>query len=312
LATRQDFGPTENQEEPVKSAKSSDISKHLVWEANRDLKTRGDAAGIDKESIDVFVVNLKDNLYRLWNRRSSGSYFPPSVRAVPIPKKTGGTWILGVPTVSDRIAQSVVKRVLEAILDQIFDQDQFGYRAGKSAHDAIAKTRQRCWFHDWVVEFDIHPEKSRMVYCKDRNSSEEHDVINFDFLGFMLRPQRCLSESHCIHANFLPAISRSSRKDINREICRRHIQLKNDKTLDDLSNMFKAKIRGWIAYYGRFYPTEIGWIWKNINGYLIRCVRRKYKRFASHKKQARCYLRQLAQGNQRLFIHWELGCCHMA
>jgi len=73
-----------------------------------------------------------------------------------------------------------------------------------------------------------------------------------------------------------------------------------------------AKIRGWIAYYGRFYPSEIGWIWKNINGYLIRCVRRKYKRFASHKKQARCYLRQLAQGNQRLFIHWELGCCHMA
>jgi len=139
----------------VKSAKSFDISKHLVWEAYRDVKAKGGAAGVDKESIEAFEVNLKDNLYRLWNRMSSGSYFPPPVRAVPIPKKTGGTRILGVPTVSDRIAQAVVKKVLEPILDPIFDEDSFGYRPGKSAHDAIAKTRQRCWRYDWVVEFDI-------------------------------------------------------------------------------------------------------------------------------------------------------------
>ncbi len=135
-------------------------------------------------------------------------------------------------------------------------------------------------------------------------------MISFDFFGFTLRPQGAYPKV-IVSMNFLRQ-SAIIQKAINLEICRRHIQLKNDKTLDDLSNMFKVKIRGWIAYYGRFYPTEIGWIWKNINGCLIRCVRRKYKRFASNKRQARCYLRQLAQGNQRLFIHWELGCCHMA
>ena len=126
-----------------------------MWEAYLDVKSKGGAAGVDTESIEEFEVHLKDNLYRLWNRLSSGSYFPPPVKAVPIPKKSGGTRVLGVPTVTDRIAQAVVKKVLEPILDPIFDENSFGYRPGKSAHDAVSVTRQRCWRYDWVVEFDI-------------------------------------------------------------------------------------------------------------------------------------------------------------
>ena len=139
----------------MKTAKPFDIPKQLVWEAYKEVKDNRGAAGVDKESIEVFETNLKDNLYRIWNRMSSGSYFPPPVKAVPIPKKSGGTRLLGVPTVSDRIAQTVVKKVLEPILEPVFDPNSFGYRPGRSAHDAIAITRQRCWHDDWVVEFDI-------------------------------------------------------------------------------------------------------------------------------------------------------------
>lgn len=410
----------------MKSAKPFGISKQLVWEAYKEVKANGGAAGVDKESIEAFEMNLKGNLYRIWNRMSSGSYFPPPVKAVPIPKKSGGTRVLGVPTVSDRIAQTVVKKVLEPILDPVFDDNSFGYRPGRSAHDAIAITRQRCWQYDWVVEFDIkglfdhidhellmkalrhhckicwvllyierwlkaplqnsngelvprdvgtpqggvvspllanlflhyafdawvrrtmpsvpfcryaddgllhcrsrkqaefvmagitrrfkecgleiNAEKSRIVYCKDANRPEAHEDISFDFLGFTFRPRRCVSKKHGIHPNFLPAISRSSMKAINREIRSWHMQLKNDKSLEDLSSMFNPKVRGWFAYYGRFYPSVLYRIWRNINGYLVRWVRRKYKCLARHKRRAWRYLRRLAKKNPRLFIHWELGC----
>jgi len=410
----------------VRSAKPYDISKQLVWEAYLSVKANGGAAGVDKESIEVFETRLKDNLYRIWNRMSSGSYFPPPVKAVPIPKKSGGTRILGVPTVSDRVAQAVVKRILEPILEPLFDENSFGYRPKKSAHDAIAVTRQRCWRYDWVVEFDIkglfdhidhgllmkalrhhcstnwvllyverwlkaplqqcdgelvsrdkgtpqggvvspilanlflhyafdswvrrtmpgvpfcryaddgllhcksrrqaewvmariigrfrecglevNQEKSGIVYCKDRNRHEEHETISFDFLGFTFRPRRCLSEQHGLHPNFLPAISRASMRAINREIRSWHIQLKNDKSLRDLSNMFNTKLRGWFVYYGRFYPSELRRIWRNVDGYLVRWVQRKYKRFSGHKRKAWQYLREVAQANPKLFVHWEAGC----
>ena len=135
--------------------KSFNISKQLVWQAYQEVKANGGSAGIDKESIADFEQKLKNNLYKIWNRMSSGAYFPPAVKAVSIPKKSGGNRVLGVPTISDRIAQTVVKKVLEPLLEPIFDENSFGYRPKKSALDAIAVTRNRCWKYDWVVEFDI-------------------------------------------------------------------------------------------------------------------------------------------------------------
>jgi RNA-directed DNA polymerase len=131
------------------------IDKRLVYEAYKAVKSNGGAAGVDGQTIEQFEADLQGNLYKIWNRMSSGSYFPPPVRAVPIPKKTGGQRILGVPTVSDRIAQMVVKQLIEPELDQIFLPDSYGYRPGKSALDAVGITRQRCWKYDWVLEFDI-------------------------------------------------------------------------------------------------------------------------------------------------------------
>lgn len=131
------------------------ITKQSVMDAYKLVKGNAGAAGVDKQSLADFDKDLKDNLYKLWNRLSSGCYFPPPVKAVPIPKKTGGERILGVPTVSDRIAQMVVKLAFEPCVEPYFLPDSYGYRPNKSALDAIGVTRQRCWQHDWLVEYDI-------------------------------------------------------------------------------------------------------------------------------------------------------------
>ncbi len=135
--------------------KSYEISKHVVLEAFKRVKANKGAAGIDDESIEAFEANLKNNLYKIWNRMSSGSYFPPPVKAVEIPKKSGGKRVLGVPSVADRVAQMVAKIYFEPTVEPHFHPDSYGYRPGKSAHDALAVTRQRCWKYDWVLEFDI-------------------------------------------------------------------------------------------------------------------------------------------------------------
>jgi len=131
------------------------IEKRRVYEAYKAVKSNQGAAGVDGQTIEEFEANLGSNLYKIWNRMSSGTYFPPPVRAVSIPKKSGGERILGVPTVSDRIAQMVVKRLIEPDLDPIFLPDSYGYRPGKSALDAVGVTRKRCWKYAWVLEFDI-------------------------------------------------------------------------------------------------------------------------------------------------------------
>jgi RNA-directed DNA polymerase len=409
----------------MQAAKAFDIPKLWVWQAYQVVKAKRGTAGVDQISMEIFERKLKGNLYRIWNRLSSGSYYPPPVKGVPIPKKSGGERLLGVPTVSDRIAQTVVKMKLEPILEPIFDENSFGYRPGRSAHDAIAVTRKRCWKYDWVVEFDIkglfdnishkllikalrhhcnckwvllyvkrwltapmqvskgelierdkgtpqggvvspilanlflhyafdawvrrelpttpfcryaddgllhcrsqkqaeyvlkritqrfrdcdleiHPDKSGIIYCKDKNRGEEYDRISFDFLGYTFRPRRCVDKQGIIHPNFLPAISRTSMKTINKTIRRWHMQLKNASTLADLSKMFNLVLKGWYNYYGRFYPSAMSMIWRNLNWYLVQWVRRKYKRFAGHKKRAREYLNVIAHANAEIFQHWKLG-----
>ena len=137
------------------TSKPFNIEKKRVYEAYKVVKSKAGGAGVDGETIEQFEADLKNNLYKIWNRMSSGTYFPPPVRAVSIPKKTGGQRILGVPTVADRVAQMVVKQLIEPDLDSIFLADSYGYRPRKSALDAVGVTRGRCWNYDWVLEFDI-------------------------------------------------------------------------------------------------------------------------------------------------------------
>ena len=139
----------------MSGAKPFAISKQEVWKAYLHVKSNGGAAGVDAESIEAFEQDLKGNLYRLWNRMASGTYFPPPVREVVISKRDGGKRKLGIPTVSDRIAQTVVKRYLEPKVEPSFHGDSYGYRPGKSAVDAVGRARERCWQYDWVVDLDI-------------------------------------------------------------------------------------------------------------------------------------------------------------
>lgn len=136
-------------------AKPFEVSKEMVWEAFKDVKANKGAPGVDRQSIEVFEKDLANNLYRIWNRLSSGSYFPPPVRRVEIPKRDGGVRCLGVPTVSDRIAQTVLKKYLEPMVEPSFHPDSYGYRPGKSAHQAVEQAQRRCWRHKWVLELDI-------------------------------------------------------------------------------------------------------------------------------------------------------------
>ncbi len=129
--------------------KPFDIPKSMVWEAYQRVKANKGAAGVDGQTVGQFEQDLKGNLYKLWNRMSSGSYFPPPVKAVEIPKASGGVRILGVPTVADRIAQTVVAMYLERLVEPVFHPDSYGYRPGRSALDAVARCRERCWRNDW-------------------------------------------------------------------------------------------------------------------------------------------------------------------
>lgn len=409
----------------MSKARPFEIPKALVWQAFKKVKANRGAPGIDGVTLARFEEKLGDNLYVIWNRMSSGTYFPPPVMAVEIPKKTGGVRILGVPTIADRVAQTTVALVLEQELEPVFDEDSYGYRPGKSAHQALAVVRKRCWKEDWVVEFDIkgmfdnidhkrlwkalthhlsipwvllyvgrwltvplvlpdgteiprtkgtpqggvispilanlfmhyafdawmrrefprisfcryaddgllhcrtrrqaeyllkrlatrfrqvglelHPAKSKIVYCKDKNRKDDWEDISFDFLGYTFRPRRCVNGKGVIHPNFLPAVSRTALKAMNREIRSWHIQLKNDKEIDDLARMFNPIIQGWATYYGHFYSSGLSSIWDNLNRYLVRWIRRKFKAYTGHKRRARRLLARMASDQPNLFVHWRLG-----
>ena len=136
------------------STKPFDISKREVWQAYQKVKDNKGAPGVDKVSLEEFEKDLKNQLYQIWNRMSSGSYFPPPVKAVLIPKK-GGVRTLGVPTIADRVAQTVVAERLGPRMEEIFHADSYGYRPRRSAIDAVRVCRQRCWDHDWVIDLDV-------------------------------------------------------------------------------------------------------------------------------------------------------------
>ena len=404
------------------SAKPFVISKRLVWEAYRRVKANRGAAGIDGQTIEEFDQGLSRNLYRIWNRMSSGSYFPPAVTAVPIPKKSGGERVLGVPTVGDRIAQTVVTLVLEPILEPIFHEDSYGYRRGKSAHDALAVTRTRCWRRDWVLEYDIrglfdnidhdlllkalhhhcdeawillyvrrwltapmqgrdgsqnsrsigtpqggplspvlanlflhyaldhwlatrhpdipfcryaddgilhcrseaeanglreqldarlrdcglelHPEKTRVVYCKDSKRRGTYEHVQFDFLGYTFRPRRTVDREGRVRTGYSPAVSRQSMTAMRQSLRRWHIHLQSSLSIDDLARVLAPRVKGWIAYYCRFRGSEFQPVADHLDRLIVRWAMRKHKRLRGHKTRAFAWLDRVKRERPSLFAHW--------
>ena len=409
----------------MENAKSYDISKQVVWEAYKHVKANKGSAGVDTQSIEDFERGLKDNLYKIWNRMSSGSYIPPAVRTVPIPKKDGGKRVLGIPTVADRVAQMVVKMYLEPEVEPCFHEDSYGYRPGKSAKHAVAVTRKRCWEYDWVLEFDIkglfdtidhellmravrkhtesrwillyierwlkapfrnedetltertagtpqggvispllanmflhyvfdtwmtrkypgnpfaryaddgvvhcrteseakairealarrfrecklelHPEKTRIVYCKDDKRRGDHIHTRFDFLGFTFRARRSMNWRGNVFINFTPGVSNKAATIMKQKMKRWKIHLQSDKSLEELAQFINPIVRGWINYYGSFYKSALYPTFQHLNHRLVLWGMRKCKRLKTRKRGARHWLGGLAQRNPNLFAHWQKG-----
>jgi len=143
------------KEETVQGARPYDIDKWKVYEAYKKVKANGGSSGIDGIEIEAYEANLKDNLYKLWNRMSSGSYFPKPVKLVEIPKANGDKRPLGIPTIEDRIAQMTAVQLMQPLVEPFFHEDSYGYRPNRSAHGAIAKAQERCWQYAWVLDMDI-------------------------------------------------------------------------------------------------------------------------------------------------------------
>jgi RNA-directed DNA polymerase len=412
-------------EEPLDKTRPFAISKKIVWQAYLRVKASKGAAGIDAVSIAEFERDLKNNLYKIWNRMSSGTYFPPPVRTVLIPKSNGGVRALGIPTVGDRVAQTVVKIYLEPLVEPTFHPDSYGYRPRKSAHDAVETARQRCWRYNWVIDLDIkgffdnldhplvirtvkkhtdsawmllyierwlkaptqaedgtltardrgspqgsvispllanvflhhafaawmekafpyipfeyyaddvllhcvsekqakfilaaiakrlalcklelHPTKTRIVYCKDADRTGRYEHERFDFLGFTFRPRLSKNRYGTHFVNFSPAISDKAKKAIRQEVRSWHIHERSDKSLEDLARMFNSCVQGWINYYGRFYKSAMYPTLRRIETELILWARRKYKRLRRGKMRARLWLGRYASREPQLFAHWRLG-----
>lgn len=409
----------------VTSTKPFVIAKRAVWEAYQQVKANRGAAGIDDETIAMFEQNLSGNLYKLWNRMSSGSYFPPPVKQVEIPKAKGGTRKLGIPTVSDRIAQTVAKSIIEPIVDPMFHPDSYGYRPGKSAKQAVAVTRKRCWQYAWVVEFDVksafdqidhgllmkavrkhvreswimlylerwlttpfetmsgerilrqrgtpqggvvspilmnlfmhytfdawmkrthpscpfaryaddavvhcrsqrqaeqvmqsialrlaecglemHPEKSRVVYCKNSNRTATYPCVHFTFLGFTFQPRAAIGRQRRRYTGFLPGASADAMKRLRKVIRGWRIPRQTPDTLGELAKQYNPAVRGWWNYYGAFYQTAMYGLFRYIDRKLVRWARRKYKMLARHKLRSENWLRRLKKCSPQLFFHWRIA-----
>ncbi len=404
------------------SGKPLDISKQEVWEAYLKVKANKGAPGVDEVSLAEFEAGLQGNLYRIWNRMSSGSYFPPPVRAVEIPKADGGVRVLGVPAVGDRIAQTVVARHLDARVEPLFHPDSYGYRPGRGALDAVAACRQRCWKYDWVIDLDVrkffdsvpwdlivkavehhtdarwavlyvkrwlaaplvlpdgtvqqrdrgtpqgsavspvlanlfmhyafdlwlsrnhpevaferyaddavihcrslqqakevlaalearmaevglqlHPDKTKVVYCKDANRKLAFASTQFTFLGFTFRARTARGRGGGLFASFQPAISKQALKKISGEVRSWRLHRWSHASWKDIARFANPRVAGWMAYYGAFYRSALYPVPQRINSYLVRWMRRKYKRLRSKKKALGTWWR-IVTDYPRCLIHWK-------
>lgn len=412
------------RDELTTSTKPFAISKRQVWQAWKRVRANRGTAGIDQQSIATFEKNLSRNLYRIWNRMASGSYFPPPVKEVGIPKKGGGVRLLGVPTVADRVAQTVAKESLEEVLEPHFDPDSYGYRPLCSAKDAVRVTRQRCWKYDWVLEFDVkgafdnldhgllwkalrkytdckwvllyvgrwlkapsvsengevrardrgtpqgsvvgpvlmnlfmhctfdrwmrrnvaqcpfaryaddavvhcsserqalevrkllakrfaacglelHPEKTRIVYCKDSKRRAEYPNVQFTFLGFTFRPRRAKRPDREPFIGFLPGVSQVALTRMRRQIHQWHLPRQTSSTLREFSRTYGPTLVGWWNYYGSFYPSAFQCIFRHFDLTLARWIHRKSKRLRGHRRRSRAWVARMARREPHLFVHWRL------
>lgn len=401
------------------------ITRMMVMEAYKRVKANRGSAGVDGESLEIFEANLKDNLYKIWNRLTSGSYLPPAVKAVPIPKAGGKVRVLGVPTVADRVAQMVVKQILEPRLEAVFHASSFGYRPRKGAKDALEQVRRNCWKFGWVIDLDIraffdeldhellfkalerhvsekwvmlyvgrwlkaeieeadgtrtardkgtpqggvispllanlflhyafdkwmeqecpelpferyaddiivhcntleqaeqtlalirarmeacrlalHPGKTRIVHCKQRNREEDYPVVSFDFLGYTFKPQKVKTKDGRTSLGFGPSVSKGAMSRMNAKIKEIGIHRRTGSTLQSLADRINPMLRGWLNYFTLYRKHDVRLILYNLENRLLGWARNRHKRLHGSFKRAADWLTRRYVENPRLFAHWTAG-----
>lgn len=397
----------------------------MVLQAYLRVKENRGSAGVDDISLEEFSKDSRNHLYRLWNRMSSGSYMPSPVLLVEIPKKGGGKRPLGIPTVTDRIAQMVVTMTLEPELDTIFHEDSYGYRPRKSAIDAVRKARVRCWRYNWVLDLDIkaffdniphdllmkavrkhtdckwillyierwlkapvqqrdgtitektkgtpqgavaspllanlflhycmdkwlrinypncpferyaddsvihcrseaqalklkkaleerlkacglemHPDKTKIVYCKDVDRPQSYPNTSFDFLGYTFRSRKSKNKNGKYFTGFLPAISDKAKKAIREKIREWKLPGRSGSSPSRLAEDINPVLKGWINYYGHFYKSELMKLLGYLNLILKKWARQKHKKLHGRKVRASDWLGRLSKREPNLFAHWRIG-----
>lgn len=407
------------------NAKPYEISKHVVMDAWKKVKANGGGAGIDGVTLDEYEERLKDNLYKLWNRMSSGCYFPKPVKQVLIPKKNGKMRPLGIPTVEDRVAQMVVKTYLEPACESRFVEDSYGYRPSKSALDAVGAARKRCWKYDWVVEFDIvglfdnidhdllfkavdtvndrswvrlylrrwctapvvdaegvehertsgtsqggvtspllanlflhfafdkwmgrehpdcpferyaddavvhcrtqqeaervlvdldarmhecrlrlHPEKTRIVYCKDKDRRGDYPVTRFEFLGYAFEPTYIVDRTGRGQVNFLAKASGSACKAFRGKVKQMNLHSRAHSKIEMLAEDLNPMVRGWLLYFTKYCKSAVRKTMRYVNERLVKWAMSKYKRFRGRKTRAVEWLKRLSEREPNMFAHWQYG-----
>ncbi len=411
------------KEEHKIKTKPFKISKKAFWKAYQRVKSSGGGPGIDSVTLKEFESNLENNLYKIWNRMCSGSYFPPPVQMVEIPKSDGGRRVLGIPTVSDRVAQMVVKEHIEPKLDPCFHKDSYGYRPGKSAVQAVGEARKRCWTYDWVIDMDIkgffdsidhdlmmmavekhtkekwvllyverwlnasiqtlsgevasrnrgtpqggvispllanlflhyafdkwlerefpdlpferyaddaivhcvtekqakyvlkmirgrmeecgltlHPEKTKIVYCKDDNRKGDHENRQFDYLSFTFRPRLSKNKNGQLFVGFTPAVSTKSLKSMRFTVRSWKLNKRTPLSLEEIAEKINPVIRGWINYYGTYCKSALSPIFEYLNQTLALWAKRKFKKLHRKFLKALNWVKAYSLRNPGLFAHWK-------
>jgi len=405
----------------MREAKAFDIPKAEIGRAWKQVKANHGTFGIDCETIAMFEQKLEKNLYKLWNRMSSGSYQPPAVKGVEIPKGNGKVRLLGIPTVADRIAQTVARNALEPQIEPHFHPDSYAYRPGKSQAQAIAVVRQRNWQHAWVLEYDLkgafdridhelmlkavrhhtscrwlllyierwlkapmlkdgqerqrtagtpqggaispllfnlylhytldrwlqkhypdvkfvrfaddgilhcdsesqaeqmqaalasrlkecgmelHPEKTKIVYCGTDPANGDYPNQQYDFLNFTFRKRGAKSKYGRYFTTFSPAISNTSAKRLRTEMRAWHLRRKTNVALEDIAKEINPILRGWMNYFCIFNATITKRVLEQVNVHLSRWAKRKYRRFRYNYSGAKAWVDRIKSSTPTLFAHW--------